>query len=702
MKIRTKLFFSFIFIAVLSAVLATFFAIYSISGKYRSFAAKETISTKKDIENLFYEYLGELTRKSVFISELSEVVNNINNPDDLLAILGNKSFFLHNINIKIIDPGLKIIASHNYSNISYINQEDLSDIPFFNKERDYLLRDAGVFKIKNNICILVVSPIIDQDSFSFKGYLLFELNLNSEFVDQLKERTKGDIVIMSGMEKLASTFQDEEGNRFFPKVLLSPDEETHKLKILNENFLISSFTIFDYFKHKIGEVFIAVNIEDIILARKHGILNLVIVFVIVVIIVIIISLFTGKKLTNSILHLSRGAETLSKGEFDVRIEPTSNDEIGQLTHIFNNMTESLKVQRDEILDLKLFFEKIIENSPSAIIICNIISHGITVNPAAEKLFSIKAKDIEGKEIFEVINLPLSLQADFYQVILNGIPISHNSYRVFFPKDEERIFRLSFYKVALQKEITIAIQIEDITKSYKLEENLIHAQKLGTLGAVLGRFTHELNNLMTGILGNIDLLKRTVKKNSKHYQRILIIDDLASKAHELGGNILSFSKKEKLRTEKTDVGKLIESVLNLVENTVFKNINIRRDYSDGPFFAKTNKEKLSLALLNLLINSRDAIKETAQKVGIIVISIDYLENEQKDGRFLRIRVSDNGKGIDKKIIDRIFEPYFTTKGKKGTGLGLATVKDIVEKCNGTITVDSLPDKGTSFSLQFPKA
>ncbi|MCP4150487.1 MAG: PAS domain S-box protein [bacterium] len=701
MKIRTKLFFSFIIIAGLSAFLASFSAIYSISEKYESIAVTETLSTCQNAENFFYEYLGDLTRKAAFLSTLKEIVDNMEKPEELSRALENKDFFLYNIDIKVISPEIKIIASYSSSPGGSLKQEELAGLPFFEKERDPLLRDAGIFKIKNKVCILVVAPIIEEASFSFKGYLMFELYLSVEFADQLKEKIKGELLILSGQNKLASTFQDDEGQRYFPEIPSLTQRETGKLEIAGDDFLVTYFPITGYNKNTVGKIVVAVNIRDILVAKGHGIRSILKVLAIAVLFVIIISLFVGKKLTDSILRLSRGAEALAKGQFDIRIEPTSGDEIGHLTEIFNEMTQSLKTHSEEILDLKLFFEKIIENSPSAIIICDIVSNALTINPAAEKLFNITIDDVKGKEIFDVINLPLALQADFYQVILSGQPTSYDSYRLSLSDGEDKIFRMTFYEVALKKTNSIAIQIEDITESLRLEEELTHAQKLGTLGDVLSRFTHEFNNLMTGIIGHISLLKAKMPPGDKNYNRILSIEDLSTKAQELGKNVLSFSKKEKMEVKRIEIKKLIDSVINLVEKTVFKDVGIKTNYKAAPFYTMANREKLSLALLNLLINAKDAVKGTQQDEGVISITVDRIQNS--DGKkYLRIRIADNGSGIMEKNLVRIFDPYFTTKGKKGTGLGLATVKDIVEKCGGTIEVESLIGKGTTFDLQFPES
>jgi hypothetical protein len=231
MKIKSKFFLSSILVGIISALLATFSAIYSISNKYENIAIEETILKTHTAENSFYENLGDLTRKAAFISELSGIIDNIEKPEDLSVDLENKSFFLNNINATILDPDFNTIVSfNNSSSDSCINKNNTIKIPFFNKERDPLIRDAGIFKINDKIYILVISPIVDQKTFDFKGYVFFELCLNSELADLLKEKTKGDIIIISDKEELASTFQDTEGRRFFPKIPEIPKDKIELIK----------------------------------------------------------------------------------------------------------------------------------------------------------------------------------------------------------------------------------------------------------------------------------------------------------------------------------------------------------------------------------------------------------------------------------------------------------------------------------------
>lgn len=701
MKIKSKFFLSSILVGIISALLATFSAIYSISNKYENIAIEETILKTHTAENSFYENLGDLTRKAAFISELSGIIDNIEKPEELSVDLENKSFFLNNINATILDSDFNTIVSfNNSSSDSCINKNNTIKIPFFNKERDPLIRDAGIFKINNKIYILVISPIVDQKTFDFKGYVFFELCLNSEFADLLKEKTKGDIIIISDKEELASTFQDTEGRRFFPKIPEIPKDKIEKVNILNKKFLIESFPIISYSNANIGKVLVSININDITVAKKQGILSILLVLLIVIILVISISLWVGNKLTKPILILSEGAKSISKGKFDVKIRPTSKDEIGQLTKLFNKMAESIKNQREEILDLKIFFEKIIENSPYAIFICDESSKIITINSAAKKIFGINKKEAENKDFFTIIELPQSIKAEYFTVLLSGQPSFYDKYPLMVKHGEKKIVRFTFYNIKLKAKGMVAVQIEDVSEQLKMEQELTHAQKLGTLGEMSSKFTHEFNNLITGIVGYVDLIKNEVSKNSEIYAKIDAIGKISKKANDLGKNILDFARKETIKLEKINIGELTDSVLRLIENTILKNIEIEKRYNKKTqYLIYGNKTKLSLVLFNTFFNAKDSIQIAGRKKGRIVISIERFTQKQNKIKFIRIQIFDNGAGIEPNIIERIFEPYFTTKKRKGTGLGLSYVKQIVEENRGVISVKSKTDEGATFIFDF---
>lgn len=701
MKIRTKLLLSLIVIAVLSILITLNVSILSISRRYERTAHEEIADARKIAESVFLENLGDLVRKALFLSELKEIIENVGNLDNLAMALEFKNFFFANTNIKILDPAGRFLIAQSNSSASYLSEESRSQVGFLSQERDPLIREAGVFLIGGNLCMAAISPIVDPDTFGLKGFTVLEIPFNLEFADQLKEKCKAEIMLYAQGKPIASTLNDRNGEMVFLRPDTMRSREAVRLQPDGDRFLIESFAVEDAEKKQVGEIFVGASIESILAAKQVSIDSLLTLSLLIGLLVILTSFLLGRRLTAPIVRLAHGAEAIAAGNFDVRMKLNSRDEIGELAGVFNRMSDSLKVQRDEIRELQQFFEKIVEHSPSAIIIGNENAEVIAMNPAAETLLERPLAQLKGQPLFDMLPSFRPLKEDYLKVLLSGSPCFHENYSVAGESHSEKVLRLTLYKIPLPAASAEVLQFEDISEKFELEAKLLHAQKLGTLGQLLSRFTHEFNNLMTSLLGHLALFKKEVGERDPHGKRVQLIEEVALRAHNLGKDILDFSRREKLHKEAMDVREAVHTVLNLLGKTILKRIEVETSFMDGDLTILINKEKLLLALFNVLINAKDAILAAERENGRIRISAERIFVPRAANSFIRIRFSDNGLGIDEKIISRIFEPYFTTKGAKGTGLGLTTVKEIVEENSGWIEIDSMIGSGTTFIIFLPQ-
>ncbi|MBN2399739.1 MAG: HAMP domain-containing protein [Candidatus Aminicenantes bacterium] len=701
MKIKTKLLLSLIFIAILSMAISLNFSIISISNRYKKMAREEITAAKKMAESIFLENLGDLVRKALFLSELKEIIESTDNLDDLAMALEFKNFFFSNINIKILDPTEKIVLSHDNSSKSFITESNLDQITFLNKKRDPLIREAGIFLVGSNLCMAAISPIINPDTFVIKGFLLLEIPFNLEFTGQIKEKSKTDILVYGLDHPITSTVTDSNGEMVFPPTATANPNEMVRFQQGGDRYLIDAFAVEDYRKQKVGEIFVAVNIENILEAKQVSIASLLTSSLLIGFFVILTSIFLGRRLTSPIVKLAHGVEAIAGGNYDIHMTLESKDEIGELAAVLNKMSDSLKIQRNEIRELQQFFEKIIEHSPSAIIIGNENAEVIAMNPAAEKLLEHPLATLKEKQFFNMLPAFKPIKEDYFKVLLSGKPCFYNSFSVLQADGSEKVLHLTLYKIPLPGAPAEVLQIEDISEKFELEEKLLHAKKLGTLGELLSRFTHEFNNLMTSLLGHISMLKKEVDASHPNFKRTQRIEDVAVRAFNLGKDILDFSKKEKLKKEIVNVAEAVETVLNLLGKTVFKRIDVETVFVDSTLTVLINKEKLLLALFNVLINAKDAIWAAQREKGRISITVDRIFISKEGKNHIRTQISDNGTGIEAKIISKIFEPYFTTKGEKGTGLGLTTVKEIIEESAGWIEIDAEKSVRTTLTIFLPE-
>ncbi len=245
---------------------------------------------------------------------------------------------------------------------------------------------------------------------------------------------------------------------------------------------------------------------------------------------------------------------------------------------------------------------------------------------------------------------------------------------------------------------------DVTYDKEMERQIIHSQKMDSIGTLAGGVAHDFNNLLTTILGYTELLKRQSKPEDPNHQRYLQIERSASRAAELTGQLLAFSRRSPTILRLFDMNKLIEETHSMLRSTVPATIEMRLAPDPDIPLIEADETQLQQVIINLVINARDALG--ARKGGMITVSTRHGEDPQATaenaGRsYVVLEVEDNGVGIPKDALHRIFEPFFTTKDVgKGTGLGLAMVYGIIKKHDGFIEVNSAENIGTKFSVFIP--
>lgn len=236
------------------------------------------------------------------------------------------------------------------------------------------------------------------------------------------------------------------------------------------------------------------------------------------------------------------------------------------------------------------------------------------------------------------------------------------------------------------------------------ESLHQSQKMEALGNLTGGIAHDFNNMLAVILGNLDLIHRRSKDD-----RIIPLAKSAIEAVESGAalisSLLSFARKQSLRPRSTDINGLIRDFQPLLQRAAGNAVKLEIDCPDAEAPALIDTAQLQAALLNLVINAKDAISEE----GRIIISTAQVHVDGSDvpadstpGDFIRIEVADNGEGMSPDVAMKAFEPFFTTKGVgKGSGLGLSQIYGFALQSGGFARIDSAPNAGTRVSLFIPR-
>jgi len=247
---------------------------------------------------------------------------------------------------------------------------------------------------------------------------------------------------------------------------------------------------------------------------------------------------------------------------------------------------------------------------------------------------------------------------------------------------------------------------DITEHRQLEAQLRQAHKMEAIGTLAGGIAHDFNNLLTGILGYANELKLSSSCDEDIHEAARIIENAATRGAELTRQLLGFARKGKIEEVPLDVHKLVDEVASVLRRTIDRRIDIVRELRASLPYVLGDPTQLQRVLLNLGVNARDAMPSGGRLIfETCIVDLDeeyYREHlDSRPGRYLVLAVTDTGCGIPRDIRDRIFDPYFTTKGEgKGTGLGLAMAYGIVSNHGGAIRVYGEEGHGTTFKVYLP--
>jgi len=250
--------------------------------------------------------------------------------------------------------------------------------------------------------------------------------------------------------------------------------------------------------------------------------------------------------------------------------------------------------------------------------------------------------------------------------------------------------------------------EDISDRKATEERLRHAQRMETIGQLTGGIAHDFNNLLAIIIGNLQLLEERSGHNPE--SRELIADAIwsAERGAQLTHRLLAFARRQRLNPRAADLNHIVREMTGLLRRTLGERIDVREILAPGVWQTMIDRGQLESALLNLVVNARDAMPGG----GVLTIATDTVAlppdlpakgEEVPPGEYVVLTVTDTGVGMAPDVLDHVFEPFFTTKKfGEGSGLGLSMVYGFVRQSGGTITIESQPGEGTVVRIYLPRA
>lgn len=446
--------------------------------------------------------------------------------------------------------------------------------------------------------------------------------------------------------------------------------------------------------------------------------NLFILMFIFATFLLLINKISKRFIIEPILKIENHIKKYSNEGSLLKIEENFQGELESFKKVYNSFIETLNNKKEEIEVEKDFWLNIFNNIPDPIFIVD-KDYKITIaNQSLLELFQLKEEDIRNLHCYEICHKTKS-PIDFcpHQTLLEKN--LSTSYEIFSP-DLKKWFLITFTTFAFPGKLTGTLHImKDITdikaaeqEKLRIERQLLHTQKLESLGILAGGIAHDFNNLLMGILGNAELaILNKEKLPPSVIQNIEMIKKITEKAAHLTRQMLAYSGKGKFVIKEIDINAFIREIYDLIKVSISKNAVISLNLDEkSPLVIKGDTSQIEQVILNLIINASEALEE---KEGLITITTGkqycdnkYFENTVdgsirtfKEGDYVYFEITDSGCGMDKETMNRIFEPFFTTKFT-GRGLGLSAILGIVRGHNGAIRVYSEKGKGTSFKLLFP--
>ena len=252
-----------------------------------------------------------------------------------------------------------------------------------------------------------------------------------------------------------------------------------------------------------------------------------------------------------------------------------------------------------------------------------------------------------------------------------------------------------------------LQIFDNSEQRNIQLRLAHSQKLQALGQLAGGIAHDFNNLLTAMIGFCDLMLMRLSPGDQSFTDIMQIKQNANRATNLVRQLLAFSRQQTLQPTVLNVSEVLSDLSILLQRLIGSSVELKMTHGHDVDFIRVDRSQFEQVIINLIVNAKDAIHGD----GIIKVSTELVTFDEPvvidhetipAGSFIQIKIVDDGQGISRQNLQRVFDPFFSTKAVgEGTGLGLATAYGTVKQTGGHISVDSTVGVGTKFTILLPQ-
>jgi len=354
------------------------------------------------------------------------------------------------------------------------------------------------------------------------------------------------------------------------------------------------------------------------------------------------------------------------------------------------------------------YRTLVETSPDAIVLTDLEGRIRMVNQRAAALYgAARREDLEGRDAFELFAPAERELLDevaarvLEQGLVQGLEYTAMS------QDGRPIpvqLSLSLVLDGQGRPTGFLAIAHDLTERKRLEAQFLQAQKMETLGRLAGGIAHDFNNLLTALQGYATLARCALPADSPAHSDLEQVLRIVEQGGRLTRQLLGFARRQTYTPQLFDLNEVVRDLERMLRRLIGEAIELSVVLDPRPCLVSADRAQVEQVVVNLVVNARDAMPQGG-RVTVETLQVDFgssLGSGGPGGPFVRLRVSDTGAGMSQEVLTRLFEPFFTTKASgQGTGLGLATVWDIVRKCQGQIEVSSEPGRGTTFDVYLPR-
>lgn len=425
-------------------------------------------------------------------------------------------------------------------------------------------------------------------------------------------------------------------------------------------------------------------------------------------------LWHDRFLVRRIKNINQAAKAFADSGYQARASVKGNDELTDLAISFNEMADTVEQKNAELVNKEESISLILNTMENGVITIDETGSIHSFNRAAEKMCGYSEAEIVGKNISCIMPDPYRSEHDAYiqRYLQTGekkiigsardVPAQH--------KDGHEVsIHLSVNELPYQvdgKRMFIG-SCTDITLLKQQEMQLRHSQKMDALGKLTGGIAHDYNNMLGVILGYSELLLDQLPDDSKTKKYVNEIFHAGNRGANLTKKLLSFSRQKSAEPDVVDINAVLEQNRNMLEKTLTARIQLELHQQVDLWPVLLDRNDLEDAILNMCINAMHAIEGSGKlDIQTLNLSIDHeqavkLKLPTGAGEYVRLRICDTGYGIEEESLGRIFDPFYSTKGDQGSGLGLSQVYGFVKRSSGLVRVESELDRGTCFDLYFPR-